>query len=195
MPFDDQEVLRRIEMLRKRLGVEWRLQAHVPGREVRGNYLFRDDMLIEAFQLDYEHLGHDRGGILEGIGRQDYQRTAACFAPIEMMVIGYSGTVLPCCHFVGDAEQHQGLVVGRLGSGTSLFEIYASPAALEWRKSLFGISPKGKECQNCVDHADDLSMHSAGIMAATARPGKARGIELFGGGSSGRPLEGVFRVA
>src|SRR4051812_26746614 len=104
-------------------------------------------MTIQIFQLDYESVGHDRGGILYGIGRQDYERTAGCFVPIEMMVISYNGNVLPCCHFVGDAEQHQNLVVGELGAGRSLFEIYASPAFLAWRKSLFTIGPKGKECQ------------------------------------------------
>jgi radical SAM protein with 4Fe4S-binding SPASM domain len=193
MPFDDQKVLKRIEMLVKRLRVEWRIDRHIPGREVYGTLLFRD-MLIQIFQLDYEHVGHDRGGILEGIGRQDYVRTAACVVPVKMIVVSYNGKVLPCCHFVGDAEQHQGLVVGTLGEGRSLFDIYASPEALEWRRSLFTIGPKGAECRKCTDYADDASMQSPEVIAAVANPLATRQVRVFGGDRPDQPVEATFRV-
>lgn len=193
MPFDGHKVLKRIRMLAHRLDVGWRLDRYVPEREIYGTLLFRD-MAIQIFQLDYEHQGHDRGGILDGIGPRDYVRTAACFVPIQMMVVGYNGNVLPCCHFVGDAEQHKGLVVGTLGKGRSLFEIYASPEYVGWRKSLASVGPKGAECQKCSDYADHAMMQSADVADAVNHPAAATAVQVFGGESSEQSVEGIFRT-
>jgi radical SAM protein with 4Fe4S-binding SPASM domain len=193
MPFDDHKVLKRIAMLCERLGVEYRIDRHVPGSEVYGTLSFRD-MAITIFQLDYQRLGHDRGGLLEGIGRQDYVRTAACIVPVQMMVVSFNGNVLPCCHFVGDAEKHQHLVVGKLGHGQSLFDIYASPEYQSWRSSLFTIGPKGKECRNCIDYADSTVMQSDQVADAITAPKQSSGIEVFGATDLTAPVEGIFRV-
>jgi MoaA/NifB/PqqE/SkfB family radical SAM enzyme len=194
MPFDDQKVLKRVVMLAKRLGVEWRIDRHVPGREVYARLMFRD-MMLQVFQLDYEHLGHDRGGLLDGIGRQDYVRTSACPVPVMMMVVSYNGNILPCCHFVGDAEQHKGLVVGKLGGGRSLFEVYASPEYLAWRRGLFSIGPKDAACRKCIDYADSAAMQSPDVVAAVLAPRTATRTRVIGGDSPEVPVEGMFRVA
>jgi radical SAM protein with 4Fe4S-binding SPASM domain len=164
--------------------------THVPKLSVVGRIPYRD-MMIQVFQHDYAKVGHDRGGILEGIGRQDFVRTAACAVPIKMMVISYNGNVLPCCHFVGDADAHQSLIVGRLGKGKSLFEIYASPEYLAWRRGLFAIGDKGKACRNCVDYADFASMQIPAALSHVAHDGI---VDVIGGSSADRPVEGVFRL-
>ncbi len=197
MPFDDRKVIKRIGMLSRKLGLDFRIDTHVPGVSVVGAIPYRD-MMIQIFQHDYEKIGHDRGGILDGIGRQDYERTSACTVPIQMMVISYNGNVLPCCHFVGDAEQHKGLVVGKLGGGRSLFDVYASPEYLSWRRDLFAIGPKGKECRKCVDYADFSAMQDSKWIAIADRrqDGLARppSVRVAGGNDAGAPVEGMLRI-
>src|SRR5215831_4270598 len=196
-PFNDKKILWRIALLARRLGVEYHIEQHVPGISVLGFMTFRD-MRIQIFQQDYANVGHDRGGILEGIGPHDYVRTAACLAPTRMMVISYNGNVLPCCHFVGDAPQHQGLIVGKLGQGRSIFDIYASREYLAWRRGLYSVGPKSKECRNCMDHADNALLNDANVVAMAAcdrTDASAEHIEVIGGGGPrSLPVEGVFRV-
>lgn len=194
-PFDETKILRRIDMLARRIKLQFTLDTHVPGRSVVGHIPYRD-MYIQVFQHDYEKIGHDRGGILAGIGPQGYLRTAACAVPIQMMVISYNGNVLPCCHFVGDAPSHQGLIVGKFGSGKSLFEIYASPEYLSWRRELFTIGEKGKECGNCVDYADLSAMRDPALMAAVKLPQSVahRPARVLGGVDPGSAIEGIFRL-
>jgi radical SAM protein with 4Fe4S-binding SPASM domain len=170
-PFDGQKVIERVTALAEKLDLPLRVDTHIPGRTVAGMMQYRPDVIVQFYQHDYAAVGHDRGGILDGIGRQDYVRTAACVAPIQMMVIAHNGNVMPCAHFVGDAEQHKHLLVGTLAGGRSLFDVYSSPEYVAWRRSMFSVGPKGKACRNCIDHAESASLNDAACMTEAAIDG------------------------
>lgn len=193
--FSDKKILKRMHALAEKLSTPLTIQTHIPGRTISGSMAYRD-MSIQIFQHDYEHVGHDRGGILQGIGPQDIVRTAACTTPIQMMVISHNGNVLPCCHFVGDAEQHKHLVVGKLGGENSIFAVYGSQAYLAWRRDLFSVGPKGKECRNCVDYADSPMHNSRAFTDNSVKITHGTAIEepLYECVANGEVVEGVIVI-
>lgn len=103
---------------------------------------------INIFQRDYSNVGHDRGGLLHLNDEKKHVRTAACSNPLKQFIVGYKGTVLPCCALVGDDDRHQSCIVGD-ASQESIFDIYTGKQFIGWRKAMLSLEEKKGVCSTC----------------------------------------------
>ena len=107
-----------------------------------------EKMEIEIRAINYWQHGTDRGGLIDGIAvRPD--RTMPCHFPFAHFHMGYTGTVVPCCHIRSDSESHRSYRYGNLHDHGSIFEIYAGQVATDWRRHLVSFNPKMDPCRTC----------------------------------------------
>ena len=103
---------------------------------------------IEIRAINYWKHGTDRGGLLEGFNVEN-ARTAPCNFPFSHFHVGFEGTVVPCCHIRSDNEAHRPYRYGDVRDYGSIFQIYASRVATEWRRHLISSKEKEGPCRTC----------------------------------------------
>jgi len=107
---------------------------------------FKDD--IEITEMDYDnnktsYISEDkryrvmtlkdinnRGGALDF---RNKPRTIPCLEPTYFIGIDYEGSVVPCCNFRHDVEEHKKYILGNVSKNT-LDEIINSKRAIEFRE-------------------------------------------------------------
>jgi hypothetical protein len=104
---------------------------------------------IEIRAINYWKHGTDRGGLLDGFDPEP-ARTAPCHYPFNHFQVGFEGTVVPCCHIRSDNEQHRPHRYGNVRDYGSIFEMYASRAATQWRRHLISSEEKEGPCRTCT---------------------------------------------
>jgi radical SAM protein with 4Fe4S-binding SPASM domain len=146
-PFSMEAAVDRVHKMTERLGTgEPIIQASATG--VTASLPF-GGLDVNMFQIDYENYGLNRAGLLDGVGQQIVGRTDPCTLPIYLFTIHYNGNVMPCCHFVGDNENHQQYVCGNVAD-SSIFDIYSSKELIGWRNGLFNRQVKQAPCDSCT---------------------------------------------
>jgi len=76
-------------------------------------------------------------------------RTSPCLIPFTEIYIDYDGSMTPCCNIRSDEPTHKPYIVGDLGGGRSIFDVYADRQLASWRKSLAPFGEKAKPCNTC----------------------------------------------
>lgn len=148
--YNSEEIIDRIFKLSTKLRVTPVLKQFVKKREIYFS-LLGSAIELEIFQRDYSNVGHDRGGLLDVQIKKT--RTAACTSPLKQFIVGYTGTILPCCALVGDDPRHNTCIVGDAFK-ESIFDIYAGKKYIEWRKGLASLKPKEGACKYCNAECD-----------------------------------------
>ena len=161
-PFDDGMMITRVTMLSRKLNIEPVIvnQEKNVGITVR---LPHDKIFIEMYQRNYMEQGHNRGGLLENVGRDIHGRTAACTLPVTQFIVGYQGTVIPCCVLVGDDLRHAEYRTGTIDPDASIFDIYTSEVAVAWRRHLLTLKTKDGPCKGCSAQIDSPQHNNADL--------------------------------
>lgn len=111
-------------------------------------------MTIVAFSHNFDETGYDRGGLLPALIERGWVRRSPCFMVFSNFTIDFNGKVMPCCNLRSDHPQHDAFVLGDLsGRRQSIFDVYASRLATEWRRSLTTVGEKADPCATCKQKA------------------------------------------
>ncbi len=145
--YSEIEALNQIVKLSQRTGMKLRFQQLKPGEFVFAR-VPNSPLEIEIRAINYWRHGTDRGGLIDGFAARP-ARTLPCFFPFAHFHMGFEGTVVPCCHVRSDSESHRGYRYGNLRDFGSIFEIYASRIATDWRRHLISPEPKEEPCKTC----------------------------------------------
>ena len=147
-PYSNDVAVDRIKKMAERLGLQSPDINSNPSGTGISALLPYQGLNLNMFQIDYEHYGLDRAGLLDKVGKLPSDRTDACTLPINMFTIHYNGNVMPCCHFVGDNKQHEQYVCGNV-KDQSIVDIYSGKALVDWRISLYSSDVKLAPCNSC----------------------------------------------
>jgi radical SAM protein with 4Fe4S-binding SPASM domain len=142
-----------IARLARRLGISpvW----HDPTVDTVGADFASPGLKIACWSHDFDTTGYDRGQLLEALIDRTYVRRAPCSLVFTNFTVDFDGTVMPCCNLRGDHPQHKDYVVGKLGAGRSIFDVYAARELAGWRRSLAGVSEKDAPCRTCKQKTVD----------------------------------------
>jgi hypothetical protein len=170
--YTESKILTRIVNKANELGLAAVLTDYREGQSI-GFTLAGSSMTVRMIQMNYMHYGHNRGNLLDGVGRQVEARTRPCTQPFDWFVVNYTGAVTACCDLVADAPDHRNYVTGQL-STSNIFDIYSSPAYVAWRKGTMMSGEKRDPCSACSSDIDREfmpewdSLISQAIAGATA---------------------------
>lgn len=139
--------LNHIAKIVKRMGTTVHFQQLKAGEFIVAK-VPHDKLEIEIRAINYWQHGTDRGGLIDGFTERP-GRTQPCHFPFAHFHMGYAGTVVPCCHIRSDSEAHRSYRYGNLRDHGSIFEIYASQLATDWRRHLISFEPKMDPCRTC----------------------------------------------
>jgi MoaA/NifB/PqqE/SkfB family radical SAM enzyme len=145
--YSDVYALDRISEVTTRMGIPAKFQNLKSGEYILTRAPHKS-IEIEVRAINYWKHGTDRGGLLEGFDAKQ-ARTAPCYFPFSHFHIGFEGTVVPCCHIRSDNEQHRPYRYGNVLDYGSIYQIYASRVATEWRRHLISFEEKGGPCRTC----------------------------------------------
>ena len=145
--YDDEGMERRFAIFRRRTGLVLTLREQQPGlaRREDGHH---GELEVIVWARNFSIVGVDRAGLVEMPERR--VRQAPCDRPFGELAISYDGTVLPCCQFFADSDEHLEHKVGSLAD-SSLAELFASATMATWRRGLLTYGPKGGPCATCAD--------------------------------------------
>lgn len=125
-------------------------------RNVSSTGVFADfedpDLKIDARCLDFGvgKQGFDRGLSVDWMVDHRFVRTDPCSFVFRNFTMDHDGKVMPCCNLRSDIPAHAPFVLGDV-TDQSIFDIYAGPAFVEWRRGLAGFSEKTGPCRHCKD--------------------------------------------
>lgn len=143
-----------IQRLGRRIGIDpnW---TDSTATTVGAEFPYRG-MTIVAFSHDFDEIGYDRGGLLPQLTERGWVRRSPCFLVFSNFTVDFNGKVMPCCNLRSDHPRHEALVMGDLAGGRqSIFDVYASRIATEWRRSLATVGEKADPCATCKQKALD----------------------------------------
>ena len=136
-----QKIIRRLE------GAQFRLVADIPDREVNYDGRYKD-LRITLRGRNFRVEGVNRGGI--AVCREASNRINPCFMPFWYISVEYNAQVMPCCNIRSDNPQEAALSLGTLSEANSIFDLYASPQAVAWRRRMHGFAKKTGPCAQCT---------------------------------------------
>ena len=93
--YNEADMLERTLLLSNKLQLDPVLRG-VSKRESISFDLIGSTLKIEMSQRNYNHVGHNRGGLLETTGTKIKSRESACSLPFNQFIIGHTGKVMPC---------------------------------------------------------------------------------------------------
>jgi hypothetical protein len=96
---------------------------------------------------NYDTYANDRAQTIKV--NQVPARTSPCLIPFTDVYIDHDGSMTPCCNIRSDEPSHQGYVVGKLTTGTSIFTAYAGRRLAGWRRALLPYGEKAAPCSTC----------------------------------------------
>ena len=93
-------------------------------------------MNIKMYARDFTKNGVDRGNIK--VSRNEYIRYSPCNVVFTDVYIDFNANIVPCCNIRSDYEKQKNMTFGKLDTNQySIFNIYFSEQAIQWRKTLF----------------------------------------------------------
>lgn len=107
------------------------------------------DMKVLMYARDFRANGVDRGGI--DVRSSKMKRAFPCSAVFSEVYIDFNGTIVPCCNIRSDHPSQLEMSFGSLSEDeNSIFEIFFSEKALQWRHELFTFAEIEKyPCASC----------------------------------------------
>src|SRR5690606_3562360 len=90
--------------------------------------------------VNYMELGENRGGTVEVNRAVD--RLSPCNRPFTEFTVYNDGSVLPCCQFFPDLDEHKQFAAGKVEPGRSIFPLFASGLMASFRRDLFAHGEK-----------------------------------------------------
>jgi hypothetical protein len=151
-PYKESKILTRVFNKAKELGLVPTLTNYAEGQSIRFA-LAGSSIAVGMILVNYMRYGHNRGNLLDDVGRQVAARSEPCLQPFDWFVINHTGAVTACCDLVADAPDHRNYVTGQL-SRSNIFEVYSGPAYVSWRKGTMMSGEKGEPCGSCPSDID-----------------------------------------
>jgi hypothetical protein len=150
--YDDVEVMRRAHLFQKQIGLPLQLQHFQPGVNLQfvtglGN------TRVTAGLTDLAKFGHNWTALLPG--GETFVRSDPCTYPLRQFVVNHAGDIFMCCIAFKDRtreNEETGAITGNLAGYASVFQAYASPGLVAWRRSLFNTAVKADPCRTCTGH-------------------------------------------
>ncbi len=181
-PYTPDAVAKLSEQLQRRTSLQL-VPAETPGQsELKGSNIH-----IPVFAPNFNLGMASRGGSLATIsGLNAYQRTSACFSPIQHVVVDFNGKGMLCCQVRSDVPEHNTAVMGDLSlNDYTLFHYYRDLAPA--RKALLMAGKKEGVCRTCTANqggpsnwgrspllANSLNLVGAGKLTQVAWQRRAR---------------------
>jgi hypothetical protein len=108
------------------------------------------DMNIKMYARDFTKNGVDRGDIK--VSHNEYIRYSPCNVVFTDVYIDFNANIVPCCNIRSDYEKQKNMTFGKLDTNQySIFNIYFSEQAIQWRKTLFNFNQKKYyPCNTCT---------------------------------------------
>lgn len=94
--------------------------------------------------------GFDRGKAVDWMIDPGFVRNDPCSFVFRNFTMGYNGAVMPCCNLRSDVPEQASFVLGNVAEA-NIFDIYAGPKFIEWRRGLADFSDKQGPCRLCKD--------------------------------------------
>lgn len=138
----------RMKQMEQRLGIPLKGTRMRPGQYVIAEAP-HPKVRIEVRAVDHFALGTRRGNLVPEVKAPPEPRRAPCNFPFSHFTMGYTGNIVPCCHIVSDAPEHQSCVIGNLKTFGSIFQAFASGTAAAWRRHLITGEVKREPCRSC----------------------------------------------
>jgi MoaA/NifB/PqqE/SkfB family radical SAM enzyme len=157
--WSDGAIIGRLSELAVRLGIAAKVDAFVPGGEIKATFPF-SGMRVVVDHRDYYRMGFDRGELMANVTAPQDQ-AVPCLSPVTEFYVGYNGVIMPCCNLHPDAERHQPYRIGNLADFGSIFEAYADSALVDWRRELLRPGPRRSPCRTCALGVYDQAMADA----------------------------------
>ncbi|MBF0160397.1 MAG: radical SAM/SPASM domain-containing protein [Magnetococcales bacterium] len=105
-----------------------------------------------------------RGGVVaEVVPYRKEPRKEMCLNPVWTFSINYKGDMTPCCHIRTDIPDNNRYVLGNINDYDSIFSLYASSAAISWRRAMASLEEKKGPCRTCDQ---DLVPHETAVVVA-----------------------------
>ena len=106
------------------------------------------DMEVRMYGQDFSQTGINRGGL--AINNAVSIRKKPCLYATWGVFIDWNGNVMPCCNVRSDNPKEKDCAIGMLTACPgSIFKVYASREAADWRKAMYGFGSKSGVCAVC----------------------------------------------
>ncbi len=105
---------------------------------------YKMDIIYQA--INFKNFACDRAGSIDELSTND--RIHPCFIPLNNMYIDYNGSVMPCCNLRSDIKEHDKYIMGDTNK-TTLWDIFASPNYVDFRRNTFVKNIKYPVCSKC----------------------------------------------
>ncbi len=144
--------LEQIRQFAERIGMDFEVR-----RQTRTSVFV--DFIKKPSSMIMDGRCHDFGPDKEGVDRGmsivwmrpvGFTRRAPCLFVFRNFTMDFNGNVMPCCNLRSDHPAQAPYVLGHVALQT-VFDVFSSPAAAQWRRGLAGFAPKSAPCAYCKD--------------------------------------------
>jgi radical SAM protein with 4Fe4S-binding SPASM domain len=101
---------------------------------------------LKMYARDFRKNGNTRGGSLQTI--PSTKRNVPCLIPFTDIYIDYNGSVMPCCNFRSDINEHESFILGNIHTH-SILEIFNNQKTQELRRVLRNDNIQIYPCSEC----------------------------------------------
>jgi radical SAM protein with 4Fe4S-binding SPASM domain len=166
--YEDEDRLSHFKRFFKRLNREYSIEDFKTNRHFSSSFSV-NSLLVEVMANNHELYGNSRGGTLNlnsnhtkkeiwsSEGKQldlvklDKYRQWPCTRPFREFTVYHTGEVYPCCNIFADLDTDKKNMIGNVGEGISIFELYASAKLSSYRLDLIDHSEKKSPCDTCFE--------------------------------------------
>jgi len=145
--FSDLYVLNRLSEVSQRIGIAAHFTALRPNEFIFAKFPHKK-IDIETRAINFWKHGNNRGQLIKEMAAPTARRSP-CFFPFSHFYVGFSGNIIPCCHIRSDRPEHEPYLIGNLRDFDTIYQAYASEAAVGWRRELVHTMPKKSPCDSC----------------------------------------------
>ncbi|MBC7513224.1 MAG: radical SAM protein [Herminiimonas sp.] len=165
-PYRDPQQLEAFAKFFRRIKLALPELDHEPGVKIHTQLQWGGIKLV-VMSNNWAERGNDRAGTVISLKKR-IARTAPCMRVFREFTISHLGEVFPCCQFFPDAPDSKQHVLGHVGQ-SDMVEIYSSPSATNWRKSMLTFSAKARPCDTCSDPDNALPETSVRRLALSGK--------------------------
>jgi len=108
------------------------------------------DLEVKVRTKNWGKYGESRAGAITDLVEKK-KRNWPCARPFREFTLFHDGYSYPCCNIFSGLDEEKKYSVGKLSEYTSIFDLYASSAMVEYRKDLFGMGVKNPPCDVCTE--------------------------------------------
>jgi len=159
--YDDVEVMRRAHLFQQQIGLPLQLRHFRQGVDLQFVTALGNTTVLAGL-TDLAKSGHNWTALLPG--DESFVRSDPCTYPLRQFVVNYAGDIFMCCIAFKDRTAENdamGAITGNLAGYDSVFQAYASPGLVAWRRSVFNTAVKADPCRTCIGHADYVEAGSS----------------------------------